>query len=186
MKAMIQKYEERLSICEDDILRIPLMNQLLLKGIPSAQNENLKSIFIDIAEEIKYNTSEPLSIPKLEKQTAIIKNGRVTSTNTIVMIFADYNFKVKFYYQFSKKYPLNKGFLRDMKTTSISIDENLTKKNEAILKKCVSYKNQDKIAQTFTVDGIVYIKLTNGNNEKPFAIRTEKQLVSLVETIGNK
>lgn len=184
MKAMIRNYEERLSICEDDILRIPLINQLLLKGIPTDQNENLQSIFMALAKKIKYNTTDSLSIPKLEKQTVVMKNRSVTPTNTIIMIFADYNFKVKFYYQFSKKYPLNKGFLRNMKSISISIDENLTKKNEAILKKCVTYKNEDKIAQTFTVDGIVYIKFKSENNEKAYAVRTEKQLMSLVESNG--
>lgn len=46
MKAMIRNYDERLSICEDDVLRIPLMNQLLLKGITPTQNENLRSQYL--------------------------------------------------------------------------------------------------------------------------------------------
>lgn len=110
-----------------------------------------------------------------------MKNGTVSPTNTIIMIFADYNFKVKFYYQFAKKYPLNKGFFSiSMKNTIISIDENLTKKNTVILSKCINYKNEGKVAQTFTVDGIVYIKYKSGGNEKSYAVRTARQLISLV------
>lgn len=130
---------------EIDISKIPLKNQVLLNGISAAQNEDLQSIFMSIAKEIDYDTTNPLSVPQLQRQLTV-KIKPVRPSSTIVMYFADHDFKTKFYHQFIEKYPLKKEFLDTMKTTIIIIGENLTKENASILTKCRKYKNDNKIA----------------------------------------
>lgn len=101
---------------EIDISKIPLKNQVLLNGISAAQNEDLQSIFMSIAKEIEYDTTDPLSIPQLRRQ--------LTIKSTIIMYFSDHDFKTKFYNQFFEKCPLKKEFLNAMKTPAIMIRGN--------------------------------------------------------------
>lgn len=168
---------------EVDISKIPLINQVLLKGISVAQNEDLPSIFMSIAKEIDYDTTDPLSIPQLQRQLTVkIKPTRPSST--IVMYFADHDFKTKFYNQFFVKYPLKKEFLDAMKTKIIIISENVTKENAAILYKCRKYKKDKKIATAYSNDGIVYIKFKKGRNEKAFTVTSKEELDSIIKSKG--
>lgn len=168
---------------EVDISKIPLINQVLLKGIPVAQNEDLPSIFMSIAKEIDYDTSDPLSIPQLQRQLTVkIKPARPSST--IIMYFADHDFKTKFYNQFFEKFPLKKEFLRTMKTTIIIIGEKLTKENAAILTKCRKYKKDNKIATAYSNDGIVYIKFKKGTDEKAYEVKSKDELDSIIKSNG--
>lgn len=47
-----------------------------------------------------------------------------------------------------------------------------------------AHENDEKIAQTYSNDGIVFIKFKKGNNEKAYAVRTEDELVSIIESNG--
>lgn len=165
-----------------DVSNIPLINQVLLKGIPVANKEDLQSIFMRIAKEIDYDTTNPLSIPQLHRQLTVRMPARESST--IIMYFADHDFKTKFYNQFFEKYPLKKEFLNTMKTNIIILGENLTKENASILTKCRKYKRDNKIATTYSNDGIVYIKFKKGNNEKAYAVKSKEELDSIIKSNG--
>lgn len=168
---------------EVDISKIPIINQLLLKGIPFAQNEDLQSIFTSVAKEIDYFLLIPSRYPKLQRQT-IIKNGIESPTNTIIMYFTDHRSKQRFHSQFVQNCPNTKTFLTALNTNQILIGENLTKENDAIFSECLKYKKNKKIATTFSDDGIVYIKFKKGGNEPKYPITSKMDLDHCIKTNG--
>lgn len=180
MKLELKHQSDRIQVNEDDISRVTLLNQLRITGILPSQNENLRSIFEKIAKEIDYNIDDSTKIPHLRRILSR-KNGVISQTNTIILYFTASHIKDQFYSQYLHKVPFSKGFLNEMKCDKIIIGENLTKTNAMIFAKCLSYKKSGKIAQTFTNNGIVYIKFLRGKAELPHQIRTEHDLLNLID-----
>lgn len=180
MKLELKHHGDRLQLNEDDISRVTLLNQLRITGILPSQNENLKTIFEKIALEIDFNINDSTKIPHVRRIMSR-KNGVLSHTNTIILYFTASHFKEQFYSQYLHKAPFRKGFLDEMKCDKIIIGENLTKTNALIFAKCLAYKKSGKIAQTFTNNGIVYIKFMRGKTELAHQVRTEHDLLSLID-----
>lgn len=109
------------------------------------------------------------------------RNGIITHTNTIILYFVAAHSKEKFHSQYLHKAPLKKEFLDQMKCDKIIIGEHLTKTNALLFTKCLALRKSDQIAQTFTSNGIVLIQFIRGKNEPAHQIRSEKDLLALIE-----
>lgn len=183
MRNELNKHSDHRSIHDDDISRITLMNQLRISGIQSTPNENLLSIFKGISNEIKYNIDDPISIPHMRR---IInrKNGTMAVTNTIIMYFNGNHHKENFYGLYLRNVPFKKDFLDTMKCSKIIIGEHLTKTNASLFSKCLALKKNNILAQTYTSNGIVYVKSIKGKTEPAFMIRTEKDLQHFIDNIN--
>lgn len=63
----------------------------------------------------------------------------------------------------------------------IVLNENLTRKNAQIFKQAQILRKNNKIAQTFTEDGLVKIRFKKGKNEATHTIRNNIELETIVE-----
>lgn len=184
MQTELNKQSEQLAVHDDDISRVTLLNQLRISGIPSTPNESLILIFKKIADEIKYNMENPISVPHI-RRIITRKNGQLSYTNTIIMYFNGNHWKDSFYSQYLRNAPFNKNFLDSMKCSKIIIGEHLTKNNAAIFSKCLTHRKNSTIAQTYTSNGIVYVKSKKGKTEPAFMIRTENDLQQFLDNINH-
>lgn len=64
--------------------------------------------------------------------------------------------------------------------TNITVGENLTKNNADIFALAKAMKRNKQIAQTFTENGLVYVKLEKGRTVQAILIRSKRQLEQLV------
>lgn len=62
----------------------------------------------------------------------------------------------------------------------IVVGEHLTRKNAQLFKLAQSHRKNNKIAQTFTENGIVKVRFAKGKNEKTFTIRSSIELETLI------
>lgn len=178
LKSEIIKHDQRINNNTDDIDRIQLLNQLRVTGVPSSENEDLKLVFDKIAIEIGYDNNDPNGIP-LIRRIPLRKNGLTIGSNTIILYFVAQHFKDKFYSLYLHKAPLKSDLLGNNET--VRIGENLTKHNAAILRYCALQKKENKIAQAYTSNGLVYIKFKRGKTEKPLLIRNTYDIDYLIE-----
>lgn len=74
----------------------------------------------------------------------------------------------------------NENLVQIYQTLS-AICENLTKKNATIFKLAQNMRSDKRIAQVFTMDGLVKIKFVKGINQRIFTIRSIAELKNLVE-----
>lgn len=181
IKNHIAAHTDRLTNTENDIERMKYINDLRLTGF--AQAEDLYGLFNAIAQHIGYdinnNANIPIMnrIPQRDKQT-----GTIGFSSTIIMHFPSTQHKKIFYSKYLAKIPLNPDQFGLPKENKIIIGENLTKSNAQIFKYAQKLKSEKKIAQVYTDDGLVKIKIVKGPNIRAQIIRGMTE----IETIGQR
>lgn len=166
---------------EDDINRLKLAADLRLIGFPCVQNENLFESFTKIAAIIGYDTSLHISVPMIERVP--IRNrltGLFTPSATILLHLTSVQVKQYFYSLYLGKMPIKPEAFGLPSEHRIILGENLTAKNAFLFKKAQNMRNDNKIAQVFTIDGIVKIKFAKGPNHNAFTVRNSLELECLV------
>lgn len=66
------------------------------------------------------------------------------------------------------------------KGSKITVGENLTHVNAIIFKYAQQQKKENKIAQTFTSDGLVKVKFSKGPKQRVYTVRHTTQLDALI------
>lgn len=177
IESQLKAHSDRISYTEDDVKRITMLNQLRVLGFPAVINENLRCIFDSLATDIGYVPQSDSEIPTISRIPMINKQtGAVTSSGTILFEFIANHFKTRFYSLYLHKAPLKAEKFGLPANSSIVIGENLTKLNADLFAHAKSLKRATKIAQTFTENGLVHIKLKKGRSEQAILIRSKRQL----------
>lgn len=178
----LNSHEQRLANSEDDINRLKYACDLRLTGIPHSQNENLVSIFNTLSSIIGFDCSNNAAIPFIERIPFRHKTtGIMTASPTILFHFTSIQFKQWFYSLYLNKMPLKGEVFGFQNVKNIILGENLTQKNANIFKLAKTMKNDNKIAQTFTQDGLVKIRFIKGPKQHTYTIRNAADLEHLVE-----
>lgn len=181
IKSHMHEHSKRLDNTEDDINRIKLATDLRLIGFPHNQNENLFELFAKIAAIIGYDTTLHISVPIIERVPIRNRaNGTLMPSSTILFHFTSVQIKQHFYTLYLNKMPLKPEAFGLPQENRIVIGENLTQKNAFLFKKAQMMRNEKKIAQVFTADGLVKIKFSKGINQNTYTIRNTLELERLV------
>lgn len=182
IKRNLIEQSERLDNTEDDIQRLKLSQDLRLVGFVCKQNENLLDLFYQIANAVDFAIDERSGAPTLERPQFKNKTtGQFMPSSTILVHFPICRQKQMFYSCYLNKMPLNPELFGLPKEQRVMISENLTIKNAKIFKRALLLRKDKKIAQTFTEDGIVFIRFNKGKTEPTHIIRNITALEILVE-----
>lgn len=181
LKEHMANHKQRLDNSEDDINRLRLSADLRIVGIPFNQTENLIEIFHKIAAEIGYDCSIDTNIPFIKRIPIRNKTtGIMIESHTITLHFVSTQHKQHFYSLYLSKMPLKSESFGMQKGSKITVGENLTHLNAIIFKYAQQQKKENKIAQTFTSDGLVKIKFSKGPKQRVYTIRHTTQLDALI------
>lgn len=162
----VQQFSSRLDSVEKDYERIAHLNELKLIGIPVTDNENLLEMFMKLADVVGYDMSNATNAPSLTR--VLIKNrvtNQLTVGTTIIVKFVAVHMKDTFYSQYLRMLPSRKLTTKDLGfscDTRIIIGENLSRGNHDIFIAASNLRRENKLAQVFTINGIVNIKLQKG------------------------
>lgn len=175
----------RMDNVEDDIKRVTLLNQLRILGFPTYDNNMLNTVFSKIASKIGYSTEKPIDIPSIKQIPMKKRDGTTANGGPILLSFNAMHIKAKFYSLYLRNMPLKSEDFGLDSNTKIIIGENLTKLNAEIFSLAKQMKKSNAIAQTYTDNGLVYIKLQKGREHLPVLIRSCRQLEQLAANGSN-
>lgn len=185
MSSMLKNHSDRLDNNDDDIQRVQLSQDLRLAGFAVKENENLMEIFRKVADEIGFAVGDNIAMPTIERMPA--KNhvtGQMMLSPTIIIHFSSIRQKQSFYSLYLNKMPLKPEKFGMTCDSRIVVGEHLTRKNAQLFKSAQILRKNEKIAQTFTENGIVKIRFAKGKNEKTFTVRNQTELESIVAQYG--
>lgn len=181
-------FDTRMTHIEKDIERIAHLNQLKLIGIPFTDNENLVNVFTKLANVIGYDITNPSNIPSLAR---VITRNKTTNSmalsQTIIMKFAAIHMKDAFYSLYLRLLPNKKVSSKDLGFTvdkRIIVGENLSQLNHEIFVIASNMKRDKSLAQVFTANGIVNVRVQKGG--RTYEIRNKQQLEVLTLTSANE
>lgn len=181
IKAQLSENTQRIENTEDDIQRLKRSQDLRLTGFPPKENENLLEYLKQIAKEIAYDSFSETHVLLMERIPVKNKTtGQMMQSNTIIIQFTALRHKQQFYIHYLNKMPLDPTKFNLAEDNRIVIGENLTKQNAQLFKKAHVLKKNNEIAQVFTEDGAVKIRLKKGSKEPLHTIRNNIALDTLV------
>lgn len=181
MDLSLKQHANRLDNNEDDIQRVQLSQDVRLVGFAVKENEDLVQIFRKIADHIGFATGNNVGVPTIERMST--KNhatGQIMPSPTIIIHFSSLRQKQLFYSLYLNKMPLNPENFGLTCDNRIVIGENLTKKNAQLFKSAQILRKNNRLAQTFTENGIVKIRFAKGKNEKTYMVRNQIELEEIV------
>lgn len=181
VKAKLSSYAERMENNDDDLQRLQRNKDLRLTGFAAKENENLHDLFAKVATAIGFELGTSATMPVIERIKLYNKtSNQITLSPTILIHFAILRQKQQFYSLYLNKMPLDPTKFNLPNENRIVIGENLTRKNAHIFKQAQIMKKNNKIAQAFTENGIVKIKLAKGKTEPAHTIRNTVELETIV------
>lgn len=170
----------RIDCIEDDVKRITMLNQLRVLGFPPCDSAALTSAFNHIASKIGYTTTNPIDVPSIKQIPLKKKDDETTARGgPILLQFNAPHIKSKFYSLYLRNMPLKSEDFGLDPNTKVIIGENLTKCNADIFSFAKQLKKNNVIAQTYTNNGLVYIKRFKGREHEAVLIRSRLQLEKL-------
>lgn len=182
VKVQQANHTHRIENTEDDIQRIQRSHDLRVTGFHVKENENLLEIFEAIAKEIGFEANSQLCAPSIDRIP--VKNrtaGQMIKSPTILIHFTALKQKQSFYSYYLNKMPLKpENFGLPTMNRNI-IGENLTRENAQLFKQAQIMRREGKIAQTFTEDGLVKIRIKKGSKEPTYTVRNHITLETIVE-----
>lgn len=173
--------ENNLEKTNDAIQRMQRSHILRLVGFKYKENENLSLYVTKVANEIGFvsltqNIASTIErIPYKDRKTET-----VSQSNTILIHFNEPRQKELFYSQYLKKMPLNPLNLGLPESNRIVIGEFLTGRNAAIFKRAQEMKKDKKLAQVYTSNGLVRVRLLKGKTETTHTICDKAMLDILI------
>lgn len=180
VKKQLLVCSERIDNNDDDFHRMQRNQDLRLSGFAAKENENLYDIFKSIAAAIGYIIGPNTVMPSIERISMFDKTAqKYKPSQTILLHFAILRQKQHFYSLYLSKMPLNPTLFGLESKNRIVIGENLTAENALVFKHALIMKKDKKIAQAFTENGIVKIKITKGKKETAHTVRS----ITMLETI---
>lgn len=168
---------DRVNLSEDDIRRNMKSNELKIKGIPYAPDENLQTLFERISQFIGYDVNGPNQMPQLNRIRKKSDAVNVTIPLPFVIVkFVAKHIRDKFYSLYLSKVSKNKLKTEDIQLAQgghVIISENLTSINQQLFKQAMKLKIDTKLVKVYTRDGLVQVKKTI--DSKPKTIRSSRE-----------
>lgn len=147
----------------DNTTQHKLNCNIIINGIPEVENEKLETYITKIATEMKINLSET-DIKSAVRTPTHSKSSGLPST--IIVEFHDKNIRDEIL-QKKKDATLNTNVICNTKVTepsSIYLSEQLTKRNQYIMKLARNLKRDNIIKYVWSKEGEIFIRRDNGDN----------------------
>lgn len=169
---------------EDDTNRNAKLNELKINGIIYSPNQNLQDLFKSLATVVGFDTTAAVNIPQLNRSFQRNKsNGELSPSNIIIAKFVAKHIRDDFYSLYLRKISRNKPLSTELiglpQGGQIIVSESLTQNNSKIFIAANVHKRAGKLAQLFTHDGIVNVKVIK--TDKPTQIRSIRDLDLFIE-----
>lgn len=132
--------------------------ELIITAIPFVTNENLKSIFGNIARTLGYESIPMVDLKRLARST--IKPGE---SPAIMCQFALQMERDAFYKKYLEQRNLNLSHIGFQNGNRIYINENLTQSARSIRSEALKLKRQGKLLKVYTKQGVVFVKTCNAD-----------------------
>lgn len=117
LQTIVDNCINRINISEDDVRRTAKLNELKIKGIPYATDENLSTLFKSISELVGYDLTGPNCIPELNRmQTKNKAVNELIPLPTIIVKFVAKHIRDNFYSLY-----LSKVSKKPLKTEDINL-----------------------------------------------------------------
>lgn len=181
IKTQLNEQKSSIELNADAILRMERNHILRLAGFKHKDKEVLFTHIEKIAAEIKFNSFSQSIVPTIERiPYKDKKTGKMVPSDTILIRFVETRQKELFYSCYLKSMPLNPKNFGLPESSRISMGEFLTQKNASIFKRALLLKKDKKIAQAYTVNGLVRIRFVKGKSEDTHTITDITALEALV------
>lgn len=152
---------------------------LRIVGIPYHKEENLFDVFNAVCDTLQINTPMVKSIFRMDNKQKV--NANTPDGVIIAKLYSAYekNFILKSVANFRKntKGNLLLNYIGYGSDTPFYINENLTPFNHKIFRSAMELKKNNKISASFTMRGLVYIKVYE--KDKPIRINSIEHLNDL-------
>lgn len=169
---------ERVTINEDDCIRIAKLNELKIRGIPLKDGENLQTIFASIAAQVGFDLSMPNNIPELNRVHISTHKDKIHSQPpTIFVKFVAQHIRDNFYRLYIstvKSKPLKTEHIGMEQGGRVYFGEVLTANNQRIFINAMKLKRENKLAKVYTKNGLVTVK--KSSDSRPTTIRSAREL----------
>ncbi|EAT44038.1 AAEL004550-PA [Aedes aegypti] len=171
-KAEIKNVSDSVTVVRDDleltrrnVHRSGTINELIVSGIPYTSDENLLEIFLNISKALSYNSSEVPMVYLKRLSKLPIKAG---SAPPILCQFSLRGVRDEFYARYLQLRTLNLCHVGFNNQNRVYINENLAREDREIRTQAIKLKKQGRIQQAFTRNGIVFIRVKNGDDAVPY------------------
>ena len=150
----------------DDLEMYGRRNGVRIHGIPEAEGENTDEIFHKLVDDIKaMHVSDDSDAPQDDiPRTALGRSHRVgkkggDNPRAIIVKFVSHNYKVAFLRKKKDLRQLGRG-------EPVFVNEDLTKTRAGMAKRARDLKRAERLTDTWTRDGVVFVKKTDGTIER--------------------
>ena len=151
----------QISFNKNEIQRMKISREIVINGVPQADNEDVRNIFKCICKELGFDETIPSVFIKRFMATKDIKQTSVLKKVNIQPIFVEFAFNAEkkfFMERYFKTANLNVSCLGFQSTNRIFINERLTKHDIVIKLKALELKKKEKLHSVFIKDGRVFVK----------------------------
>lgn len=152
VKKSVEVCWDRINSSEADVLRFAKLNELKIKGIPYAIDENLSETFTAISQYIGYDLSIPNHLANLNRiQTRNRDTNELTQQPTIIVKFVAKFIRDAFYSLYLNKVsekPLMSEHINLAQGSRVIISENLTTANQILFVSAMKHKIDKKVSQS--------------------------------------
>lgn len=136
--------------------------EILLRGIPMNEKENLTLLFEKMSTVLKFQHEKMYALHSIFRfRSKIHTNDEQLRAPPILIKFSTPIIKREFFNLFLKQKDLNLSHLGFNSSNRIYISDNLTKKNSNILKKAAEMKTSKKIEKVQVRNGFIHIMYPN-------------------------
>lgn len=165
----------------DYLERLALANELVIRGIPRKENENVNKICDMICESIGFNGKN--TIQECFRVTSKWNNINDSSTKafspSIIIKFWSSSAKMGFFKLYIDKKSLCTTNIGFESPARIYVNENYTKKNFEIYRLACQLKAEGRIFQFHSFKGRISVKLNQ--EARPIGVDSREQLHDLIE-----
>ena len=176
LKSVVESLQEQVETLHNKAIS----SELRILGVPWVANENLHTVFNKICEALNIETPNTISIHRVKRNDSgegpiIVKLTSANERNQLMRSLALY-----------RRNNNNKGMLRlnnigFESDSPIYVNENLTSRNNNIMRAVSKYKREKTIAAAYTLRGSIFIKLHNNNS--PIAINSMDVLDDVISNL---
>lgn len=170
-EAEIKEVSEAATVTRNDLHltkrtvdRIATTNELIISGIPFTTDENVVQIFLNIAVALAYDQS---SLPNVYLKRLSKLPIKVGSSPPLLCQFALRGVRDEFYGRYLRQRSLNLRHIGFDNANRVYINENLTQQDREIRSQAIKLKNQGRIQQVYTRNGVVHVRVEDGDEVVP-------------------
>lgn len=162
MKSEMAAITKRIDAIEIDRCKLEKSTELIVKGIPLADGENLQAIITTISGILNFEDARSIGSIQILKRTPKSDSREIATVKSmpVVVKFTTSNSRRLFhnkYFAFTKTDAIKVSHIGFDGDSRIFINENLTKHNLDLLRRAKKLKKEGKIAAAYSYDGQICV-----------------------------